>query len=91
MALSRRCSPRTSVVSTPIEPPPGCAAHGRVERQSGVRSRRGHLQPAHLVVLTEARVAAHLESELLGVEGEGRVLVGDGEHGHADVRHGGGG
>jgi hypothetical protein len=38
-------------------------------------------------VLTEARVAAHLEAELLGVEGEGRVLVGD-EHDHADVREG---
>jgi hypothetical protein len=31
-------------------------------------------------VLTEARVAAHLKAELVGVEGEGLVLIGDGEH-----------
>jgi hypothetical protein len=42
-------------------------------------------QRAHLAVLAKARVAAQLEAELLGVEGEGGVLVGDGEHRDADV------
>ena len=67
----------------------GLAAHRRVEREAGPRAGRGDLQPAVLAVLAEARVAAHLEAELLGVEGEGGVLVGDGEHGHADVVDGG--
>ena len=65
------------------------AAHRRVEREAGPRAGRGDLQPAVLAVLAEPRVAAHLEAELLGVEGEGGVLVGDGEHDHADVGDGG--
>ena len=56
-----------------------------------MRTRRGHLQPAILTLLAEAGVGPQLETELLGVEGEGRVLVGDREHGDPDVRHGGGG
>ena len=69
--------------------PAGLVVHRRVERQAGGRSGWRDLQPAVLAVLAEAGVAAHLEAELLGVEGERGVLVGDGEHDHADVGDGG--
>jgi hypothetical protein len=69
----------------------GLAAHRWVERQARGGARRGHLQPAHLALLAEAPVAADLEAELLGVEGQGRVLVGNREHHDANVRQGGGG
>jgi PAS domain-containing protein len=67
------------------------AGHGRVEREAGGGPGRRDFQPAHLVLLAEAHVAPDLEAELLDVEGEGRVLVGDGEHRHAEVGDGGGG
>jgi hypothetical protein len=66
----------------------GLVAHRRVERKAGAGARRGDLEPAHLAVLAEAEVGAHLVPELLGVEPERRVLVGDGEHRNADVGHG---
>src|SRR3982751_6121428 len=69
-ALSRLCSARTSGVSTPIPLPPGRVPHRGLGREPRPRAGRSHLQPAVLAVLAEPRVAADLEAELLGVEGE---------------------
>ena len=67
----------------------GLAAHRRVEREARRGAGRGDLEPAHRLALAEAHVGAHLVAELVGVERERRVLVGDGEHRDADGGDGG--
>src|SRR5690606_810119 len=69
-------------------PAAGLAAHRRVEREARRRPGRGDLEPAHLVVLAEPDVAAHLVAELLVVEAQRLVLIADREHRDGDVRHG---
>ena len=64
----------------------GLVAHGRIERQSGGGARRRDLKPPSFAIRAEALVRAHLVAELVRVERESRVLVGDREHRHAEVR-----
>jgi len=57
----------------------GLAPHRRIQRQPCVRSGWRDLDPAHLPVLAETSIRAHLETQLVRVEAEGLGLVVD-EH-----------